>query len=202
MGRRRKQEINTKINAGNYDVSKNNIKFNGKRYDITSESNLNTGKVNNVYKSSSDNINNALNNSEEEIKFSYNIFEIFISIFFYCCLPKYLEKKRKLSEKANDLLNEKLDIALYVKNAFLLEIMNHSLIDDKKKGITKFMTRPIFSDKSEDENKELDEFYQNYSQKDFDKFNNEIIELIRNPKLEKLDQKLIYLCNKELKKII
>ena len=200
MGRRRRQEINKKISVVNYDESNKNMQLYGKRSDITSGSNLNSGIVNNVYKSSSGNINNSLNNFEEEIKFTYNIFEIFMSQFLCCCLPKYLEKKRKLSEKANNLLNEKLDIALYLKNAFLLEIMNQSLVDDKKQGIIKFMSRPIISYKNEE--KELSEFYQNYSEKDFEKFNYEIIELIQNPHLEKIDQKLISLSNKELKKMI
>ena len=118
MGRRRRQEINKKISVVNYDESNKNMQWYGKRSDITSGSNLNSGVVNNVYKSSSGNINYSLNNFEEEIKFTYNIFEIFMSQFLCCCLPKYLEKKRKLSEKANNLLNEKLDIALYLKNTF------------------------------------------------------------------------------------
>ena len=78
--------------------------------------------------------------------------------------------------------------------------MNQTLIDDKKQAIIKFISRPIFSYNSED--KKLGAFYQAYSQKDFDKFNDEITELVQNPKLEKTDEKLIYLCNKELKNLV
>ena len=78
--------------------------------------------------------------------------------------------------------------------------MNQSLVDDKKQGIIKFMSRPIISYKREE--KELDDFYQNYSEKDFEKFNYEIIELTQNPYLEKIDQNLINLSNRELKKMI
>ena len=201
--KKRKQEINQKISVVSYNESNKNmqnLQWSGKRPDITSGSNLNSGSVNNAYKPSSGNMNSTLEIFREEMKFSYNIFEIFMSKFLCCCLPKYLEKKSKLTEKANNLLNEKLDIALYVKNAFLIEILNQSLIDNKRQGIIKFMSRPIFSDKSLD--KELGEFYRNYSEKDFDKFNNEIIELIQNPDLEKLDQNLIKLSNQELKKLV
>ena len=200
VGRKKKKEIKNKITVAGYDESNKNIQSIAKKLDITSESNLNSGKKENVNKIQEFKVSKTLITPEEEIKFSYNLFEIFINTFFCCCLPKYLKKKRKLSEKAKKLLNEKLDIALYVKNAILLEIMNQTLIDDKKQGIIKFISRPIFSYNSED--KKLGAFYQAYSQKDFDKFNDEITELVQNPKIEKSDQKLIYLCNKELMNLV
>ena len=202
LGRRRKQEINKRLTVVNYDESTNkNIHSNQKKYDITSRANLKAGLGNKIQNSASANTINSMNNyEEEEINFSYNLFEIFLSTLFYCCLPKYLEKKRKLSEKANNLLYEKLDVALYIKNAFLIEVMNQSLIEEKKQGIIKFVTRPIFSYKSRE--KEISNFYKNYSETDFDKFNTEIIELTQNPKIEKLDQELINLSNKELKNMM
>ena len=123
-----------------------------------------------------------------------------MNTFFFCCLPKYLERKKKLTEKANNLLNKKLDVILYVKNVLLFDIMNQTLIDQKRNGIINFIRTPTISTKSEE--KELSEFYKTYSYSDFERFNFEINELIQNPRLEKNEQNLISLCNKGLREII
>ena len=93
-----------------------------------------------------------------------------------------------------------MDIALYIKNTFLLDILSQSLIDDKRQSIIKLISRPILSDRTED--RELREFYQNYTEKDFDRFNDELLELIKESNLQKYEQKLIALSNKELKEMI
>ena len=115
----------------------------------------------------------------------------------YC---KNFKKKLSLSEKAFNILNEKMDIALYIKNTFLLDIMSQILIDDKRQSIIKFISRPTLSDKKED--RELREFYTNYTEKDFDRFNDELLELTKESNLQKYEQKLIALSNKELKEMI
>ena len=189
MGRRRRPEIGRKINE----------LYNRKRYDISSRIHLKTKLMNNDYKSSVD-INNNIYDYEEEINFSYNIFEIILNLFFFCCLPKYLERKKKLNEKANSLLYKKLDVTLYVKNVLLFDIMHQTLIDDKRNGIINFISRPTISTKSKE--KELSEFYKTYSYSDFERFNFEINELIQNPRLEKNEKNLLSLCNKDLREII
>ena len=131
------------------------------------------------------------------IKFSYNIFEIFLRNILYC---KNFRKKLSLSEKAFNILNEKMDIALYIKNTFLLDIMSQSLIGDKRQSIIKLISRPTLSDRMED--RELREFYTNYTEKDFDRFNDELLELTKESNLQKYEQKLIALSNKELKEMI
>jgi hypothetical protein len=189
MGRRRRPEIGRKINEP----------YNRKRYDISSRIHLKTKLMNNDYKSSVD-INNNLQVYEEEINFSYNIIEIIMNTFFFFCLPKYLERKKKLNEKANNLLYKKLDVTLYVKNVLLFDIMHQTLIDDKRNGIINFISRPTISTKSEDI--ELSEFYKTYSYSDFEKFNFEINELIKNPSLEKNEKNLLSLCIKNLREIV
>ena len=202
MGRRRRQENDRKINVNviNNDENHRNTLSNRKAYFMTSRLNLNSKLIKNDQKSSVDINNNTLYNYEEDINFSYNIFEIILNSLFFCCLPKYLERKRKLNEKANNLLNKKLDVALYVKNVLLFEIMHQTLIDDKRNGIINFISRPTISTKSED--KELSEFYKAYSYSDFERFHFEINELIQNPRLDENEKKLVSLCNKDLREII
>ena len=105
IGRRRRPEIGRKINEP----------YNRKRYDISSRLNLNSKLANTVQKSSVD-INTTLYDCKEDINFSYNILEIILNAFFFCCLPKYLERKKKLTEKANNLLNKKLDVFFNASN--------------------------------------------------------------------------------------
>ena len=200
MGRRRRQEIDRKINVINHNENYKNTLSNRKAYFMTSKLNLNSKLIKNDQKSSVDINNNTLYDYEEDINFSYNIFEIIFSTLFFCCLPKYLERKRKLTEKANDLLNKKLDVALYVKNVLLFEIMQQTLIDDKRNGIINFISRPTISTKSGE--KELSEFYKAYSYSDFETFHFEINELIQNPRLGENEKKLVSLCNKDLREII
>ena len=201
MGRRRRQEIDRKINVNviNNDENHKNTLSNRKAYFMTSRLNLNSKLIKNDQKSPVE-IDNSLYEYEEDINYSYNIFEIIFNTFFFCCLPNYLERKRKLTEKANDLLNKKLDVALYVKNVLLFEIMQQTLVDDKRNGIINFISRPTISTKTED--KELSEFYKVYSYSDFERFHFEINELIQNPRLEKNEINLLSLCNKDLKEII
>ena len=83
--------------------------------------------------------------------------------------PQIFRKKKKLTEKANNLLYKKLDVTLYVKNVLLFDIIHQTLIGDKRNGIINFISRPTISTKSEDI--ELSEFYKTYSYSDFEKFN-------------------------------
>jgi hypothetical protein len=53
------------------------------------------------------------------IRFKYNIFEIFWSFLCKCCMTNKLKAKQNLNEKANNILNSKLDITLYVKHTLL-----------------------------------------------------------------------------------
>ena len=134
---------------------------------------------------------------KRNLKLSYNICEIFLRNIL-CC--KNFKKKQSLSEKANNILNKKLDIALYVKNTFLLDILSQSLIDDKRQSIIKLISKPIVSTRTEDS--ELSDFYTNYTEKDFDRFSDELLELIQESNLQNYEQKLVALSNMELREMI
>ena len=139
--------------------------------------------------------------NNKKINLSFNIFEIIISSSFFCCLSNNLKLKKDLVEKANNILYNKLDIVLFIKNMFLLDIMNQTLINNNRKGIIKFLSQPIISINKKEEN-QLNEFYNNYCETDFDNFNSEISELIRKSQKREGDKKLISLSNRKLKELI
>ena len=137
----------------------------------------------------------------KNINLSFNLCEIITSSFFFCCLSNNLKLKKDLAEKANNILYNKLDIILFVKNMFLLDIMNQILTNNNRKGIIKFLTQPIISINKKEEN-QLNEFYKNYCEADFDNFNFEVSELIQKTEKRELDKKLLFLSNRQLKELI
>ena len=137
----------------------------------------------------------------EQIKFSYNLFEIIISSFFCCFMPKKLRLKKNITEKANIILNDKLDIVSFVRNMIFLEILSQTLVNNSnnKKGIIKFLSRPVVSVNKKSES---DDLHAKYCEKDFDNFYYEIEELVQKSKKSETDKKLISLSNQQLKEII
>jgi hypothetical protein len=101
------------------------------------------------------------------IKFKYNIFEILWSFLCNCCMTNNLKAKKNLTQKANNILNSKLDITLYIKNAILIDLLNQALINDNMKSMTKFISRPIISLRKSGE-RDMSQFYKNYEITDFD----------------------------------
>ena len=136
-----------------------------------------------------------------KIKYSFNIFEIIYKSFFCCCLTENLKLKKELNLKANALLNDQFDIVHYAKNTILLSIISKTLLDQDKKSIINFLSRPILYRKKKIE-RENEVFYNNYSETDFDNLFREINELSENSKNLNIEQKLIYLSNQKLKELI
>ena len=139
----------------------------------------------------------------KKIKFTYNVFEIFISSFLCCFMTRRLRLKKILTEKANNILYKKLDIVLFIRNMILLDIMNESILNDNnnRKGIIKFLSRPIISI-SKDEGSEFDDFYKRYSLKDFDTLYEQTSELVRKSEKLEMEKKLIFISNQQLKKLV
>ena len=78
---------------------------------------------------------------KERINYNYGIGDILVSSFFCCFMTKKLKLKKELNLKANNLLNNKLDISLFVKNMILIDIMNQILLRENKEVITQFLSR-------------------------------------------------------------
>ena len=139
----------------------------------------------------------------EKIKYSYNIFEIIISTFLCCCMTKRLRLKKNITENANSILYNKLDIVLFMRNMILLEIMSKTLVNNNnnKNGIIKFLSRPIVS-VAKKEQRELDESFKNFEETDFDNFYYEISELVQKAEKRETEKKLLSLSNQQLKELV
>ncbi len=139
----------------------------------------------------------------EKIKFSYNIFEIFISTFLCCFMSRRLRLKKIITERANNILYNKLDIVLFMRNMILLDIMSKLLVDtsDNKNGIIKFLSKPVISVAKKEQN-ELDKSSKTYNEADFDNFYYEISELVQKAEKRETEKKLLSLSNQQLKELV
>ena len=138
---------------------------------------------------------------EQKIIYSFNVLEMLNILLFSCCMRKKLKIKNDLNEKAINILNNKLDIVLYIRNMLLFDIINETILDDSKKSIINFLCRPILSiDKKEDT--KFSEFYRNYKEKDFDSFILNISKLIKKYPKEEREKKLTSLCYKQLEILV
>ena len=118
-----------------------------------------------------------------------------------CCMRKKVKIKNDLNEKAVNILNNKLDIVLYIRNMILFDIINETIIDSSKKSIINFLCRPILSINKNEDTK-FSEFYHNYKEKDFDSFISNISKLIKKNPKEEREKKLTSLCYKQFENLI
>ena len=136
----------------------------------------------------------------EKINYTYGICDILISSFLCCCMTKKLKLKKELNLKANNLLNNKLDISLFVKNMILIDIMNQILLRENKEVITQFLSRPVISLNKEE--KELDKNNKEFNENVFDKFYSEMMDIAKKPEIIDNEKEIISLLNKRLKELI
>ena len=117
-----------------------------------------------------------------------------------CCMKKKLRVKNDLNEKAVNILNNKLDIVLYIRNMILFDILNETLLDESKKSIINFLCRPILSLNQNEESK-FGEFYRNYREENFDAFLSSISSLVKKTQKEKRERRLVELCYEQFKNL-
>ncbi len=127
--------------------------------------------------------------------------------FFKCCKCFVNKKiKRKLFLKANDIIDNKLDIVFYLKHMNLLDIINQILKYENKKGIIKFLSTPIIIEEEiiekKSEIKYSDKYNEHYCDYDLDKLGEEILNMDINENLHKNDKKLMNLVHKKLKMLL
>ena len=135
------------------------------------------------------------------ITFKYNIFEIFWSYICICCMTNRLKAKKNLTEKSHNILNNKLDITLYIKNTFLIDILNQALINDNMKSMTKFISRPIIS-LSKSGERDKSQFYQNYELTDFNNLYLDVSDISKKYRLSQAEQKIISFVYNELNEMV
>ena len=139
----------------------------------------------------------------EEIEFSFNIFEILFNKF--CCCGCYTKRnfqiRRKINNKAKEILYDKLDIALYIKNIMLLALVKKILLGDENEAIIKFLSRPVLSLK-ENNNLQNENYNNTNCDRDFTDCEREVDNLIGNKKeTSEVNKKLILYTQQQLKKL-
>ena len=211
------KEENTK--KDNNDDENNNNYYQGKtqkykldqkrrKNNIRIRFNFRNNNENNLYSSEKMGTNNdkdsiGSNNTKKvddngQIKNTYNIFELFITQFFGCCLLNNLNIKNNAINKAKKILFKKLDVIKYIRNMILFERINQTNINDNEKILMNFFSRPIISVYTKEEKNEFEQFYENYEDKDFDNYYEQIIELANKSKKEEKDIKLLSISNEHL----
>ena len=83
----------------------------------------------------------------------------------------------------------------------LLDIINEVLLNNNRKGIIKFLSRPIISLNKKEE-KYLNDFYKNYYEADFDNFYSDVSALVQKTGKRETEKQLLLLSNQQLKKLI
>jgi hypothetical protein len=137
----------------------------------------------------------------QRIPFNYNILEILWSYIGTFCMTNKLKSKINLTRKSNIILNDKLDISLYIKNTILIDILNQALINDNMKSMTKFISRPIISLRKSGE-RDMSQFYKNYEITDFDNLYEDVSQMSKKHRLTQAEQKIISLVFNELNEMV
>ena len=138
-----------------------------------------------------------IENNQKKINYDFNIIEIIFSSFCKICLTKNLELKKNINEKACNFLDNNLDIVSYVRNQILFQLMNETILEENIKSIVNFLCRPVISSNNETKNN-FSDFYRSYEETDFNKFSEDLLELINKPKKKDKEKKLIKLSNHHL----
>ena len=188
------QILNMNINIKNKTYENSGNQSNSYRYKIYTSESLGT----NIENSSSE---YEKPKKKKRVEYSFNTFEIIFYIIFKCCLSKNFSLKNTINEKASNILTKKMDIITYLRNMTLFENINKFVIDEDKITIFNFLCRPIISLKKEEKSK-FDELYRTYRNKDFNKFQNKICELVENSNGKDMEAKLISLSHEHMKKCV
>ena len=81
-------------------------------------------------------------NNDDLINYTnYNIFEMIGSFKICFCKTKKFENKVNLIKQSRNMIDDKLDIVLYIKNMILFEMINKIYLENK--SIINFLSRPI-----------------------------------------------------------
>ena len=178
-----------------------NFKYNNKpEYDF-SESLGTSIEEDEEYSYDSNQTNRKRRKGKLKIEYSFNIFEIIITQFFRCCMCQRMKIKNAANEKAFNILYKNMDVINYSRNMILFDIINQTVLDDDKRKIINFLSRPVININQKNKYKS-DEFYSNYREKDFNKYYDCIQDLVQKPQKEDREIKLISVSNEHLRGFI
>ena len=140
-------------------------------------------------------------NNTQKIEYEFSILEIFITQFLSCFMCKNMKLKNDINENAYEMINQKLDVIIFIRNMILFDIMKQTVIDNERNDIINLICRPLISEVKIRKN-ESDDFYRNYKEEDFDKFLNNILDLVQKPEKSEKEKKLVSISKEHLKKFI
>ncbi len=151
---KKENDLNEK-NESNYSLNKNENNIDYKIASIN-RSNINSSSISNIINSKSPfnfnfkNLKTGNNKKytikKNEISLRFNFKETFFYLF--CCFKSsnpILEKKVKYLHKAQSNFFENLDIQIYFKKMYLIDILSHIIFDPYENYILKFLSKPTIS---------------------------------------------------------
>ena len=136
-----------------------------------------------------------------KVEYSFNIFEIIITQFLKCCMSESMKIKNEANEKAYNILYRKMDVMNYSRNMILFDIINQTILEDNKKKIINFLCRPVININQKAKYKDQ-EFYNNYREKDFNRYYDCIQDLVQKPQKEDREMRLISVSNEHLREFV
>ena len=194
-------------NSFPYMKGKNNIKrikINTVGIELNSSSKLEKEESKDNYKGniSDKKINdkdlNVKEKNNKKLEYSFNVIEIIIISLCKCCISKSLQSKKNINIKAKEILYYKLDIALYIRNMILIDLLNEIMLDKNKKDIINLLSRPLLS-VNKNKKFHFSEFYNHFCDNDFNNFYEGVSELIQKSNKKEKEKKIILLVNNALK---
>ena len=208
------KKIKDLINATEGKDFKIDTKFNEKNDKIENEKIDNTivpiytkiNSIKNYIPGDSETNITEYNNEEKEnkeknlINFkSYHIYEMIGAKFPSCCKTKKFRGKESLIDQSYQILDNKLDIFLYIRNMLLFDSINQIYLENP--CIIDFLSRPIIYLNKKEEKKDKKEFYEDSNELNFDILYERIQKLCIKPEKTKIEQNLIFLLKHKLNEV-
>ncbi len=159
--------------------------------DIQGESEINISEYNNEKKE---------NKERNQIKYtSYHVYEMIGRKCPSCCKTRKFKEKESLINQSHKILNNKLDIFLYVRNTLLFDSINRIYLEYPE--MINFLSRPIIHLNKREEEKDKIEFYENSDKLGFDSLYERIKKLSKKSEKSKIEKNLIFLLKQQLNEV-
>jgi hypothetical protein len=166
-------------------------KINPLKNSISADSELNITETNSENKENKDKILINYN--------SYNAYEMIGAKFPSCFKTKRFKSKESLINQSHKILDNKLDIFLYIRNMLLFDEISQIYFDNS--SIINFLSRPIIFMNNKKEKIDKIEFYENSNDLNFDILYERIKKLIEKPEKKKIEQNINFLLKQKLNEI-
>ena len=195
---------NEKTEIEKSDIEKTDItmgpiypKINPLKISISGDSELNITDINVDKNEKKDNKDKK---SKNLIKYnSYNVYEMIGAKFPSCFKTKMFKSKESLINQSHKILDNKLDIFLYIRNMLLFDAISQIYFDNSY--IFNFLSRPIIFLNKKKEKIDKNELYEDSNELNFDILYERIQKLCIKPEKTKIEQNLIFLLKQKLNEV-